>query len=315
MTDTIKRPWRSILRIHPAAELFPQLSEDELWTLGEDIRKHGLQNLITLWVPADYHPVCGAKDFAQVYLLDGRNRLDACEAVGLAVIEDGQLAEFVRYEYRFEQGDYRRSDPYEFVISANLHRRHLTAEHRQKLCEDYIRLHASQSDRAIAADLKVSQPTISADRKRIAATDKDLSVEPRKGRDGKTRRAPRTKAARPGGRVGRIVEAAREAAKRAGVSLDEYVQTIPDPGEAKAALAAPHVKGAQPPDNSPANLISPDEIKAKLGPLVDELLDEIPALGALSKARRRARQIQRQIAQWTNPEPTQSAAGGSASVH
>lgn len=46
---------------------------------------------------------------------------------------------------------------------------------------------ASKSDRAIAAELGVSQPTVSAVRK---ATDKNLSVEKRVGRDGKARKRP-----------------------------------------------------------------------------------------------------------------------------
>ncbi len=34
------RRCRQLLRIHPACELFPLLPDDELRTLGEDIRKH-----------------------------------------------------------------------------------------------------------------------------------------------------------------------------------------------------------------------------------------------------------------------------------
>jgi hypothetical protein len=41
--------WRSILPIHPAAELFPPMSADELKALGEDIIKNGLTSPIVLW--------------------------------------------------------------------------------------------------------------------------------------------------------------------------------------------------------------------------------------------------------------------------
>src|SRR5215471_11876663 len=59
--------WRDIVQVHPACELFPSLSPEELKDLGEDIKKNGLT--------------------AQLYkhnqtLLDGRNRLDAMELVG-----------------------------------------------------------------------------------------------------------------------------------------------------------------------------------------------------------------------------------------
>src|SRR5262245_56294019 len=62
--------WRDILPIHPAAELFPLMSPDELRELGEDIVKNGLTSPIVLWQGDRKSPVC---------LLDGRNRLDALE--------------------------------------------------------------------------------------------------------------------------------------------------------------------------------------------------------------------------------------------
>ena len=61
--------WRDTLPIHPAAELFPLMSPDELAALGEDIRKHGLTSSIVLWSDGK----------SQALLLDGRSRLDAIE--------------------------------------------------------------------------------------------------------------------------------------------------------------------------------------------------------------------------------------------
>jgi hypothetical protein len=34
--------WRDVLKIHPACELFPLMSQAELKELGEDIKKNGL---------------------------------------------------------------------------------------------------------------------------------------------------------------------------------------------------------------------------------------------------------------------------------
>ena len=62
------KSWRDVLPIHPAAELFPLMSEPELRELGEDIQANGLQAPIVLY---------------KGKLLDGRNRLDAMELVGI----------------------------------------------------------------------------------------------------------------------------------------------------------------------------------------------------------------------------------------
>jgi hypothetical protein len=40
--------WRQHLKIHPAADLFPLMSESELKELAEDIKKNGLKNPIVL---------------------------------------------------------------------------------------------------------------------------------------------------------------------------------------------------------------------------------------------------------------------------
>ena len=43
--------WRDTLPIHPAADLFPRMSSDELRESGKDIRKNGLRSSIALWQP------------------------------------------------------------------------------------------------------------------------------------------------------------------------------------------------------------------------------------------------------------------------
>lgn len=84
---------------HPAANIFPMLDEPDLVALAEDIRAHGLRNPVV---------VIGSK------VLDGRNRLAACDRIGIE-------ATFVQFE-----GD----DPVAFVLSENLHRRHLNESQR-----------------------------------------------------------------------------------------------------------------------------------------------------------------------------------------
>lgn len=88
------------MTFHPACLLFPQLPDEELGALAEDIRTNGLLNSIIK-----------LKD----QILDGRNRYLAC---GLAGIEP-----------RFEEWNGEGS-PTEWVISQNLFRRHLTSSQR-----------------------------------------------------------------------------------------------------------------------------------------------------------------------------------------
>src|SRR5262249_52732963 len=115
--------WRDVLPIHPAAELFPRMSADELRTLGEDIKKNGLTSPIVLWE---------AGKTTQLFLLDGRGRLDAMEAVGLPVV--GKDGEWLDLNFALRcAGRIRGGDPYAYVVSANVHRRHLSAEQKRDL--------------------------------------------------------------------------------------------------------------------------------------------------------------------------------------
>src|SRR5215510_600722 len=68
------KSWREVYKVHPAADLFPMLPEYELRKLGEDIRARGLEHPIVLWAEN--------RD-SEVFVLDGRNRLDAMELVGM----------------------------------------------------------------------------------------------------------------------------------------------------------------------------------------------------------------------------------------
>lgn len=82
--------------VHPAAELFPLMQGDEFDALVESIRTQGLREAV--WLTAD-----GA-------LLDGRNRVRACQAAG------------VKPDFRQYDGD----DPVAFVMALNMDRRHLS---------------------------------------------------------------------------------------------------------------------------------------------------------------------------------------------
>jgi hypothetical protein len=86
----------SALEVHPVADLFPMLAEDELAELAADIKQRGLLQPVVL--------------DPEGRVLDGRNRLAACEMAGVE-------PEFTTYE-----GD----DPAGYALAVNIARRHLT---------------------------------------------------------------------------------------------------------------------------------------------------------------------------------------------
>jgi hypothetical protein len=89
-TQTTERP------VHPIADLFPMMTDEELANLAADIKANGL-----------IHAIVVDKDGV---IIDGRNRDRACEIAG---IEPATVL--------FE-GD----DPRAYIIAANISRRHLT---------------------------------------------------------------------------------------------------------------------------------------------------------------------------------------------
>jgi hypothetical protein len=110
-TDTVKQqaaeqiadhaaPTGTSPTVHPVAMEFDLLQGEEFAELVADIKANGL-----------IHPITLDKEGA---LLDGRNRLRACALAGV--------------KPRFET--YKGDDPVGFVISANIHRRHLTKEQK-----------------------------------------------------------------------------------------------------------------------------------------------------------------------------------------
>lgn len=84
---------------HPIADIIPCMSDEDLDGLTSDIRKNGLGEDIVLF---------------EGKILDGRGRNRACKGAGV--------------EPRYV--DYTGSDPLGFVVSKNLHRRHLTDSQR-----------------------------------------------------------------------------------------------------------------------------------------------------------------------------------------
>src|SRR6186997_2587721 len=84
-TKTPVKSWRDVVKIHPACDLFPTMSPDELKALGEDIKQKGLTAPIVWWTERE--DAIGKMPPSKYQLLDGRNRLDAMEMIGLRLID------------------------------------------------------------------------------------------------------------------------------------------------------------------------------------------------------------------------------------
>jgi hypothetical protein len=176
--------WRSVLDIHPAADLFPAMNLVlELVELGEDIKKHGLREKVKV------QKVKGTKP-AQWRLLDGRSRLDAMKTVG-------DLPEWLISKGRPNPEIFEAIgedvDPYAYVISANILRRHLTTGQKRKLLAQLIEVDPTKSNRQIAATVGVSHNTVSDVRTGLEARGQIDHVETRT--DTRGRQQPATKPA------------------------------------------------------------------------------------------------------------------------
>lgn len=115
------------LKIHPAAELFPPMTEAEFLGLKEDIREHGQREDIVVW---------------QGQLIDGRHRLRACRELGI----EPQVAELMD-----------ETDPWQYVVSHNLHRRHLTTAQRAMVADKLAS--RKQGEKKPDSGIPLSQPT------------------------------------------------------------------------------------------------------------------------------------------------------------
>jgi nucleotidyltransferase/DNA polymerase involved in DNA repair len=176
MSDAKSKSWRDVLLIHPAAEIFPAMSKDELHALGEDIKKTGLISGPVIWE---------AEKDAQLFLLDGRSRLDAMEAVGIETVKDGWLAWNIQRKCLQARG----GDPYAFVLSANIHRRHLTSEQKRELIAKVLKAKPETSNRTIAKQVKADDKTVAKVRADLESTAEIPQLEKTVGKDGKQRSA------------------------------------------------------------------------------------------------------------------------------
>jgi len=159
-SSTPKKSWRQWLRIHPAAELFPPLSKQEQRALADDIKQYGLRQ-----------PISFIKDVeGNSLLLDGINRLDALELLGEEIAIDNRAI--------FEQLP-ADIDADAFVVSQNIHRRHLSAEQKRELIGKRLVADPSKSNLQIAREVRADDKTVASVRRELEARSEIPNVETR----------------------------------------------------------------------------------------------------------------------------------------
>lgn len=120
------------LQFHPFADLFPLMEGAEFDELVADIKANGQHEPIVTY---------------EGMILDGRNRYRACLAAGrkpvtVTLVPDKPI--------------FKAFDPVAFIISKNIHRRHLTAEQKRELIAKLLKAQPEKSNRQIAKATGVS---------------------------------------------------------------------------------------------------------------------------------------------------------------
>jgi hypothetical protein len=224
------KSWRDVLPVHPAARLFPPMSESKLRELGEDIEENGLSSPIVLWQ---------ADENATAVLLDGRNRLDAIEMVighpkvsRWSVTVDGwsgmtpsviTLAGHV--------------DPYSYVISANIHRRHLNAEQKRDLIAKLLKAQPEKSDRQIGKQIGAHHTTVGTVRKAKEARGEISHVETHTDTKGRAQPAKKSTKKAECRHKAREYRAAKEAREREAAAAEDRADFAAYEAEAEQIAA------------------------------------------------------------------------------
>jgi hypothetical protein len=139
--------WRDAIQIHPAADLFPMMSDPELDHLAKDIEMNGLRTGLA-WLSTPEGPL----------LLDGRNRVAAISRIA----DEDRRAELREELQRRRKILPAETDPLAYVFSANNCRRHLTPADKRQLISKLLKAYPDLSDRAIARLVGTSHTTVAA---------------------------------------------------------------------------------------------------------------------------------------------------------
>jgi hypothetical protein len=158
------------LEFHEHANIFPLMQGEEFDALVDDIKTRALRTKIVLY---------------EGKILDGRNRYLAMLAAG----HTPRKAHFSEYKPLIPS-----DTPLEYVIRANVLRRHLTGEQKRELIAKLLKMQPEKSDRRIAKMAKVDHHKVGKVRKEEEDVGKIPHVETRTDTKGREQPAKKQKA-------------------------------------------------------------------------------------------------------------------------
>jgi hypothetical protein len=210
--------WRDQIEVHPAAALFPLMSEtdpDGLSDMAVSIAMNPLKvpDLMPVIHAELLNPDCSSLSQSKwkFTLLDGRNRLDAMELAGIKFAlrpNERSLPSTPGWLLDVDRGDLvvshplevERDDPWEYVRRANVERRMMNRAEKRELIKRLLKHAPEKSDRAIAEMAMSHKNVVKSVRGEEEARGHIAHVKTRvdsKGRRSPARRKTKTTSRRP----------------------------------------------------------------------------------------------------------------------
>jgi hypothetical protein len=186
-----------MLPFHPLAGMFPLMEREEFDALVADIGANGQQEPIILY---------------KAEVIDGRNRALACEQ--LRIEPDYDVLD-IPLDVEDVEAFLRA-----FILSANLHRRHLTAEQKREVIAALLKADPTQSDRTIAKEAKTHHHAVAKVRQEEEGRGNISHVEKRTDAIGRQQPATRPRTA--------LDEERSRAVKRAFANADPELIVLRD---------------------------------------------------------------------------------------
>lgn len=196
--------------VHSVSELFPAMDAESYAALKDDIAAHGQAEPIVLW---------------KKQLIDGRHRLQACNELGIKpVVVDIADSE----------------DPLAYVISHNLHRRHLTESQRSMVAAKVTTMKVGRpSEKGPIGPIKTQL--------NIEDSAKALNVSPRSVKRAKQVIEHGAKAVQKAVEQGKLAVSTAAELATSGATKAEQTQAVKDGKEAiKGVLKKPAKKEKAP---------------------------------------------------------------------